>query len=62
MLVSALLAALTPVPMPDVVIEEMTPTAISVASAQDRKPWAVSRKNTSSVCTPVHLVRSRPAM
>src|ERR1700759_976079 len=31
------------------------------ATAQARKPWAVSRKCTSVVCTPNHFVRSRPA-
>src|SRR6201993_5238469 len=31
------------------------------ARAQARKPWDVSRKCNSVVCTPTHFVRSRPA-
>ena len=34
---------------------------ITVANAQARKPCAVSRNATSSVCSPVHFVRRRPA-
>lgn len=34
---------------------------MAVANAQARKPWAVSRKNTSSVRTPTHFLRNRPA-
>ena len=33
---------------------------MTVASAQVRKPCAVSRKKTSWTCTATHLVRSRP--
>ena len=41
-------------------IEDVAKTATrTVASAQARKPWAVSRKKTSSVCSLTHLVRSR---
>src|SRR5262245_40618480 len=32
-----------------------------VASAQERKPWAKSRKTTSGVRIPTHFLRSRPA-
>ena len=32
----------------------------TVANAQAKKPWAVSRKNISSVRIPTHLVRRRP--
>ena len=40
----------------------MTSTAINnVANAQAKRPCAVSRKKTSSVRMPIHLVRRRPA-
>src|SRR6185312_14952086 len=34
----------------------------TVARAHVTKPWAVSRKNTSSVWVPTHFVLSRPVM
>ena len=37
-------------------------TTKTEASAQARKPCTVSRKKTSSVCRPAHLVRRRPEM
>ena len=41
---------------------EASKTAPSTeASAQAINPCAVSRKYTSSLCTPIHRVRSRPA-
>ena len=43
-------------------IEEVANAATKIdASAQARKPWAVSRKKTSSVCRLVHFVRNLPA-
>ena len=44
----------------DFIVELSAPATSSVATAHAIRPWAVSRKNTSSVCTPTHFVRSRP--
>ncbi len=38
----------------------MTVAPNTVATAQVTNPLAVSRKNTSCVCSPTHFVRSRP--
>ena len=48
--------ALAPAPTAEDSAEPRTPASSNVASAHARKPWAVSRKNTSSVWTPTHLV------
>ena len=55
----------TPAPIiPASIIEAMpeanTAVTNTVATAQVMRPCAVSRKNTSWVCVPTHLVRSRP--
>ena len=34
----------------------------TAVTAQVRRPFAVSRKNTSCVCSPTHLVRIRPVI
>ena len=53
-------AACTPPPTTEDAAAATRTVPIIVASAHDRKPSAVSRKKTSWVCRPVHLVRSRP--
>ena len=47
--------------VPEDTDEVANATTTIEARAQARKPCAVSRKKTSSVCTPTHFVRSRPA-
>ena len=47
---------------PAEIVELSSPAMSKVASAQARKPCAVSRKKTPSVCRLTHLVRRRPAM
>src|SRR5581483_6809879 len=47
-------------PITDAAAEVRNAAAITEATAQLRKPLAVSRKNTSGVCRPAHLVRRRP--
>src|ERR1700760_409817 len=55
-------AARTPPPTTEVVAAANRAVPTIVVSAQDRKPWAVSRKKTSCVWRPVHLVRRRPVI
>src|SRR5215471_21462353 len=40
--------------------DERKAALTTTATAQAKKPFAVSRKNTSSECTLAHFVRSRP--
>src|SRR5690606_25877602 len=44
----------------EAITEEKKNAVKRVASPQARKPWAVSRKYTSSVCALVQRVRNRP--
>jgi len=45
----------------DVAIEATMKVVITTPTAHTIKPWPVSLKITSSVCTVAHFVRSRPA-
>ena len=60
---AALATSALPIPMPMAVptADDNTVAMSSVDTLQARKPCAVSRKNTSSVCTVVQRERSRPA-